>query len=309
MEQRVHAVVLNYNQGDAALRAYAELRRSRGIEVDVLVVDCASAAAERDALRGRIPAERLLLLDQNLGYAGGMNAGIHFWLERAPEVAILLVTPDARLADDAAHGLWRELASHPNTGVVGPVVVYQDQPRRIGAGVQIDERGRVSRLSEIRAATTYEVGSLDGCCLLLRPEAIRAVGGFDEAYFLYFEETDLCHRLRAAGWQVCVVPDVFIGHPKSHSSAAPHVYYYMARNTYLFRTRHFGVSTWRAGLDLARSTLHLTGIALAASVLPQHWHQARDRWRNCALQWRGAWAGTRDHLKRRYGAQGRTAAA
>ncbi|HEY0672861.1 MAG TPA: glycosyltransferase family 2 protein [Longimicrobiales bacterium] len=304
MQPRVHAVVLNYNQQAAALQAVAELGRSRDVDVDVLVVDCASAQADRAALQQHVTPDRLLLLPENRGYAGGMNAGIKFWLERAPEVPVMLVTPDARVAPEVAHGLFAALYTQPDVGVVGPLIVTQDMPRRVTAGGSIDGRGRVQPIAEVTGGEPYDVDWIDGCCMLLRPEALRAVHGFDEAYFLYYEETDLCVRLRQAGWRVRVVPSVSVLHPKARDSAPPHFYYYMARNGYRFRARHFGVGNFGVGLDLARSTLLLTSLALAATVLPQHWHQARDRWRNCRLQWRGVLAGTRDHLKGRYGARG-----
>jgi len=303
MHARVHAVVLNYNQQAAALQAVAELQQSHDVEVDVLVVDCASSAADCDALKRSVSPDRLLLLPENRGYAGGMNAGIEFWLERAPEVPVLLVTPDARVPENVAHALLDALYVDAKVGMVGPVIVQQEQPRHIVAGGTLDAAGRLTQSHEIRETHPYDVDWLDGCCILLKPQAIRDVGGFDEAYFLYYEETDLCRRMGKGGWHVQVVTSVFALHPKTRNSAPPHFYYYMARNGYRFRARHFGVSTLGAGVDLARSILLLTGIAIAATVLPPYWPQARDRWRNCLLQWRGAWAGTRDHVIGRYGAQ------
>ena len=303
MTTRVHAVVLNYNQLAETLRAMHELQAARDVDMDVLVVDCASAPADRTALTDQVPAERLLLLPENRGYAGGMNAGIRFWLERAPDVPVLLVTPDVRVAPDVPRGLLDAMQADPQVGAVGPVVVMQENPLRMSAGTTIDSKGRVQRIEALRADAPYDTASIDGCCMLLHPDALRAVQGFDEAYFLYYEETDLCVRLRAAGWQVRIAPGASVRHPKSRSSAPPHFYYYMARNGYRFRARHFHAGNVRVALDLARATLLHTSLAVAATLLPQHWHQARDRWRNAARQWRGALAGTRDHLKGRYGAR------
>lgn len=302
MSPRIHAVVLNYNSAAATLRAVSELKNSADVDVDVLVVDCASEPTDRALLEQRVGRERLLLLPENRGYAGGMNAGIAFWLERSPDTAILLVTPDAMLPPNAAALLLNELERDQKAGVVGPVVVYQEQPRKIAAGGAIDERGNVRPLTEITGNEPYDVDWLDGCCLLLRPAAIREVQ-FDEAYFLYYEETDLCLRMKQAGWHVRLVPSVSVLHPKSRSSAPPHYYYYMARNGYRFRARHFGVPTWRSALDLLRPAGLLTGIAVASLLLPNRWREARDRWRNCRLLWRGVVLGTRDHLRGSYGAQ------
>lgn len=303
MEPRVHAVVLNYNCADASLRARAELLQSTGCSVQVLVVDCASDAEDRKTLEQAVPAEELLLLDENRGYAGGMNAGINAWLERAPDVPVLLLTPDAHLPPDGAAKLLNTMNAEPRAGVVGPVVIYSESPRKIAAGGTVDARGRVQPLRELRADTPHDVDWLDGCCLLLRPEALRQVNGFDEDYFLYYEETDLCLRLRQHGWRVLLVPSVSVLHPKTASSAPPHYYYYMARNGYRFRARHFGVPAWRNGLELLKPAVQLTAIAAACTVLPSRWRELRDRWRNCRLVWRGIALGTRDHLRGSYGPQ------
>jgi GT2 family glycosyltransferase len=306
MIPRIHAVVLNYNSHEATLQAVAELQRSRDVIVDVLVVDCASAQTDRGVLERQISRDRLLLLSENRGYAGGMNAGIEFWLQREPETPVLLVTPDARVAEDVARALYDVLDADKRVGTVGPVVVQQEKPRHIVAGGILDARGRLTQSHVIEGAHPYNVDWLDGCCVLLRPEAIRETGGFDEQYFLYYEETDLCRRMQQAHWDVRLVPTIFVSHPKTRTSAAPHFFYYMTRNAYRFRAQHFGVGTLGVALDIARSTMWLTAIAIASTLLPQHWHEARDRWRNCLLQWRGVWAGTRDHLGGRYGARAAT---
>ena len=301
-DRRVCAVVLNYNQSAAACQAWDELKRSQGIDVDVLVVDAASAPRDRDELRSHVPADRLLLLAENLGYAGGMNAGIRFWHEHAPGAAILLVTPDARLPPDLALALWQALVADDTIGAVGPVVVYRESPPRIGAGGRVDpRRARVRLIPEVRATTPYDADWIEGCCIMLRPRALLDVGGFDEEYFLYFEEVDLCHRLRRAGWRVRVVPTARVRHPKASGRLPAHYYYYMTRNGYRFWARNFGTATGLAAMEPLRSTLWLGALALGSVLLPTRWREVPDRWRDWRLQLRGAWAGTRDHLRGRYG--------
>lgn len=304
MERRVAAVVLNYNQHAAACEAREELQRSRGIHVDVLVVDAASEANDRARLQASVPAGELLLLTENRGYAGGMNAGIEWWRQRAPDRPILLFTPDARIPDDVAAALWDELAADAGTGAVGPVIVYRDEPHtRIGAGGSIDARSaRIRLLPRIASPTPYDADWVEGCCMMLRPEAIRDVAGFDEEYFLYYEEIDLCERLRRAGWRVRVVPSVRVRHPKGPGQP-PHYYYYMTRNAYRFWAKHFGIGMPSASLQAVRSTAWLGVIAMRSLVVPTRWNEIRMRWRDWWLQLRGAWTGTRDHLRGRYGPQ------
>lgn len=303
MERRVNAVVLNYNQNEAARLAADELNRSRAIEVDVLVVDAASEAADREMLRQNVSRDRLLLLQENRGYASGMNAGISFWQARAPDTPILLVTPDCRVPEDVALALWQGLDAEETVGAAGPIVVYREAPRRrIGAGGRTDVRRRRIRLNaEIQAATPYDVDWIEGCCMLLRPQALEAVGGLDEDYFLYYEEVDLCQRLWRAGWRVRVVPTVYVRHPKATGQLPAHYYYYMTRNGYRFWAKNFGVRTVVLNVETVRATLWLAAVAIVSMLLPARWREVRSRWRDWWLQVRGAWAGTRDHLSGRYG--------
>ncbi len=300
---RIHAVVLNYNQHANAVRAMQSLRASAAVEVDVLVVDSGSAPADRDALRQSVPAERLLLLPANVGYAAGMNAGIRWWAQHDADAPVLLVTPDTLVGPDVAQGLHDALAADDAVGAVGPIVVYRREPHRlIGAGGALEpKRARIRLLREVPSQMPYDVDWIEGCCMLLRTRAVREVGGLDESYFLYFEEIDLCRRLTQAGWRVRVAPAVAVDHPKPAGHTPAHFFYYMTRNGYRFWAKNFGVPTSAAALETARSTVWLGVVALASLVLPSRWGEAGGRAREWWLQLRGALAGTRDHLRGLYG--------
>ncbi|MBW3554316.1 MAG: glycosyltransferase family 2 protein [Gemmatimonadetes bacterium] len=303
MNRRIEAVVLNYNDHEATLRAVEELKGSRGVRLDVLVVDAASREDHVAALRRAVPAERLLLLPRNRGYAAGMNAGMEFWRLEGSSAPILLLTPDARLDADAARRLVDALEADHGIGAAGPVVAYSGDPaERIGAGGEIlPGRARVRLIPQVRKPEPYDVDWIEGCCMVLRPEAVEAVGGFDEDYFLYFEEIDLCHRLWEAGWAVRVVPDASALHPKAAGQLPPHYFYYMTRNAYRFWRKNFGLGPWRPALETLRSTLWLGLLAVGAVLLPSRRAEARARGRDLRLQLAGAWAGTRDYLRSRTG--------
>lgn len=303
MARRVHAVVLNYNQAEAALQAVAELGRAQGVDVDVLVVDAASNADDVARLRRGVSPERLLLLPANLGYAGGMNAGMRFWRDADAGVPVLLATPDARVGEDVVARLLDVLESDPGVAAAGPVVVYSRGPRpRIGAGGALDPRhARIRLLPEARSAEPYDVDWIEGCCMLLRPEAVESVGGLDEAYFLYYEEIDLCHRLVTAGWRVRVAPGASVLHPKRPGGQPKHYFYYMTRNGYRFWRRNFGLPGRRQAVTTLHATLWHALLAAGSLVLPGRWNEAPARVRDLWFQAVGAWSGTRDHLRGRYG--------
>ncbi|HUG40846.1 MAG TPA: glycosyltransferase family 2 protein [Longimicrobiales bacterium] len=305
MARRIEAVVLNHDDHEATLRAVRELAGSRGVRVDVLVVDAASRPDDVAALRRAVDPDRLLALPENRGYAGGMNAGLAFWRREGAGAPVLLLTPDARVDGDAARRLLDALEAGGRVGAVGPVVAYSTDPAgRIGAGGDIlPGRARVRLSTRVRRPDPYDVDWIEGCCMLLRPGAVEAVGGFDEAYFLYFEEIDLCHRLREAGWSVRVVPGAAVLHPKAAGGLPPRYFYYMTRNAYRFWRKNFGLGPWRPALESLRATLWLGIVALGAVLLPTRWSQARARLRDFRRQLGGAWAGTVDSLRSRTGAR------
>jgi GT2 family glycosyltransferase len=250
-------VVLHWRSPDTALRAVRSLNRSRGVRLRVLVVENGSGDGSGKRLRdGLDGAAELLELPGNLGYAGGMNAGIRWWRGRTQAPFILLVTQDMTLQEDAVSHLLAAAREQPGLAAVGPVTWLQDPPDRIfSAGGWIDEKrlrfGQHRTLGE-----SAVVDWLNGCCLLLRTEALADVGLLDERYFLYLEEVDLCRRLTEAGWDVAVATEARARQERPLVPGA-HYAYYMARNQYRFWRTHAGASSIRVALRLAVNLMGL----------------------------------------------------
>lgn len=299
----VLAVVLNWRAYDETVGCAEAALASSDAAVRLLVVDGASPDGSGERLAERFGAERVLRLPENRGYAGGMNAGLERWLARdGPEYAVLL-TQDARLAPTALARMVDAMERTPSAAIVGPVVRERGAAGRIlSAGRVLEPRSaRERHLPRPRSGTPYAVDGVDGCCMLLRRSAVRELGGFDPRYFMYFEETDLCQRARDRGWTVLVAPDAGARHSAGPLARPPYYYYYMARNRLLFWRENFGLGLVRAGSTTARATLGIAGSALKAAVLPRRRHEGRARLRQLGRQVRGALAGTRDHLRGRYG--------
>lgn len=235
---------------------------------------------------------RFLGLPHNTGYAGGMNAGLAHPAGGGAKY-VLLLTPDALVGPDTIAGLVAALEADPGAAVAGPVVVYRGGAERlVGAGGAIDPRRvRAPLHRSVRGEEPYPVDWIDGCCMLLRREAVAAVGGFDERYFLYFEETDLCARLGQAGWRVLLVPGAEVLHEKL-GSPPPHYYFYMNRNRYLFWQKNFGVHPARVALSAAAETSRLAASWLLSLLLPSRTHRRADDRERLTLQLHGLTKGT-----------------
>jgi GT2 family glycosyltransferase len=235
-------VVLNYYGRDDTLPCVASIVDGSP-EATVLIVDNGSFDGTLEAVRQRWPQVSVDQSPDNLGFAGGMNRGIDWALERgAATITVLnndtVVPPGvlASLADTAAAGV-----------AVSPEVRYAAEGRVwFGGGVVDVETGLARHLSEPEIARRFpkdslrSVESLAGCCLTASAAVWRHVGGFDERYFLVFEDADWSMRARARGVDLVVDPRVHLEHAVSASFTGHRAVlglYYYARNGLLFGGR------------------------------------------------------------------------
>ncbi|MEP6981995.1 MAG: glycosyltransferase family 2 protein, partial [Nakamurella sp.] len=169
----------------------------------------------------------------NLGFGGGANAGA---AALPPGVEwVIVCNPDLVFAPGAVDDLWAAVDRWPRAGALGPQLrtpegtVYpsaRELPslvRGIGHAVfgwwwPTNPWTKAYRRDH-EAPTERTAGWLSGACLLLRREAFASVGGFDERYFMYFEDVDLGERLARAGWQNVYVPSSVATHIGGHSTS------------------------------------------------------------------------------------------
>lgn len=294
----IFVVALTRNGAPTVTRGIESVLASEGVTVDFVVVDNASTDGSGERLARRFGEEHVLRIAANTGYTGGMNAGIARWRERGGESHLLLMTQDMTLDPSALGRMLAALRANPGAGLAGPLVLYRDDAERVfSAGGRIEpRRARSYQLRELAGHATYPVDWIDGCCMLIRPEVIEAIGGLDDRYFIYFEETDFCRRAGAAGWSILLVPEARAWQEKD-TIPAPYYFYFMARNRYLFWRKNYGVGGAVVALTLARE---LAGLAKGV-VLPPG-----GRSRSLALRWllrhaRGTMLGTRDYVRGRFG--------
>jgi N-acetylglucosaminyl-diphospho-decaprenol L-rhamnosyltransferase len=200
----------------------------------LVVVD--NASPEIDQVRAVVlPRDaRLIESPQNLGYGAAMNRGV---AELPASVRwVLLSNPDVVLHDDALDELIAGGESRADAGAVGPRVLQVDgtvypSARRLpslrnGIGHALFARAipsnrwtRRYQADELPDDTPRDAGWLSGSCLLVRRAAFDAVGGFDEGYFMYFEDVDLGARLVEAGFVNLYWPSAVVTHSGAHSTA------------------------------------------------------------------------------------------
>ncbi len=216
----------------------------------VIVIDNGSADGSVELIRARFPAVTLLPTDANLGFAKAANIGIAHALARGAD-AVLLLNNDTTVAPDTVARLAEQLASSEQIGVLSAKIFLTDQPGQLWSvgGVYCNHNAIDLGAGELDQGQ-YDHAQLDfvyGCAMLLSARMLYAVGGFDERFFMYYEDVDLCLRAGAAGFQVALAPAAHVWHLGSRStSAKPGLkLYYEARSRQLFYAKHLsGPERW-----------------------------------------------------------------
>jgi len=246
----VSVIVASHNT-----RAYLErCLRLLGESHEVIVVDTQSSDGSRELVRDRFPHVRLVELDANPGYGGALNRGIAIASGRY----LLLMNGDAWPQEGAVQRLVSFADGEPRAGVVGPRLANPDgtlQPSVRGfptlwrlATEYLFLRWLApgSRLLNAFYGAGFDHRSqrdaefLVGAVLLARRELLDEIGGFDERFFMFNEEVDLCRRTRAAGWRVVFWPEAVFVHVGGGSTAAawPQMYREQLRSHLLFLDKY-----------------------------------------------------------------------
>ncbi len=229
----VSAVLVTYNSGPVLRDALQSLADDlAGYAWEAVVVDNASSDTDRVVAGAFAPRVRVLANRENVGFARGVNQGIA--ASTAP--LVLIMNPDCRLIAGAFAQMTRELAQARTAAIVAPRILNADGTvqgnargdpdmltgifgraaflRRLLPGLTVSRRNVVDDAD----GTARTVDWVSGACMLARRDALADVGGFDERYFLYWEDADLCRRLRSRGYIVRYAPFATAVHQGGHSS-------------------------------------------------------------------------------------------
>ena len=263
-------VVVTYNSASDISPLIDDLRTAAlDRPMRIIVVDNQSS----DGTAGIVQAHtdiRLIESKENLGYSGGINAGLPFV---GPCDTVLILNPDLRLAPDTVTCLLEALGDD-RIGAVVPLMLDEDgatfpslrrEPsltRAIGdAFLGSRFRGRPRFLSEIdlRPKSYIKVHDVDwaaGAALLVPAAVVREVGDWNEEFFLYSEETDYCRRIRDRGHRIRFEPSAVVQHRGGGSGTSPALMTLMAVNRVRYVERHHGrvySAVFRAVVALAEA--------------------------------------------------------
>jgi hypothetical protein len=292
----VSVIVVNWNLKEFLEGCLDSIEAFRGsLDVEVIVVDNASADGSQQMVKSRFPGVKLIENSDNAGFSRANNQAIDLAAGRY----FFLLNNDALLFEHSLPRLVEFMDSHPRVGICGPRVVNEDMT------LQIRSKGRYPSVGTAlghfflpaslqqhgqRPRGFYEfkddlqsrpVDWVSGCALMARREAVAQVGMLDADVFMYCEDVDWCYRMRRAGWQVYYVP-------------AATVLHYMGRSMKKQKGRKVGAH--KAGLVAFYSKYHGRGsAALFKAVLWAGYGVQALGWLVDAVRGRGAGL---DKLKR-----------
>ena len=296
-EKSVVAVVLNYRRPADTIDCIGSLQRTEGLKPEIIVVDNGSDDGSAERIAESFPAMQLIRNRSNLGYAGGNNVGIRDALKRGAEF-VLVINNDCTIAPDAL-GRMVGAAHARGAGIVSPKVYDFFKPEIIqyagyrnihllAQGLPVGEGERDEGQYEREA----EMSAAPGCALLLSRRLLESVGLFDELFFAYSEELDLCRRALDAGYHILFVPSAHVWHRKAAtlSPRSPEYTYYLTRGRLIYARKHLG---WSAFL-----LVFLPYFVVAKMIKPAVVFALLGRPRNISALLSAVWWNVRNRLSR-----------
>jgi GT2 family glycosyltransferase len=228
---RLSVVIVNYRQWDETEKLVRHLQTSTSIKngaAEIVIVDNHSPTHPIIKRLRRQPNLSLRRWPNNRGFARAVNEGCRLsqgdWF--------LLLNPDTSPSEEFLDGVAALLDRlEPNAGIVGFHLRNSDGSRQLSAGPFPTLLSTLARLVLPRSRRKYHmlrsqqrcrVAWVTGCCLLLRGDCLRDLGGLDEEFFLYYEDVDLCRRAQERGWSVWYEPNLtIVHHDPLHQRAVP----------------------------------------------------------------------------------------
>jgi GT2 family glycosyltransferase len=230
----VSLVIVNWNTKDLVLKCIKSAIETGGAcAQEIIVVDNASGDDSVDAIKRDYPDVIVIRNEKNYGFARANNIGI----KKSKGRYVCLVNSDVQVLGRTIGYLIDYMDKTPNAGIVGPKILWpdmtlQDSCRKFPTlWTKLCETVALNRIFPRSTVFSGEhmqffahdqvkkVDSLAGCFMMIRQTALKEVGLFDEQYFIYSEETDLCKRFSESGWDIVFLPEVSVVHHHAASTA------------------------------------------------------------------------------------------
>jgi N-acetylglucosaminyl-diphospho-decaprenol L-rhamnosyltransferase len=255
-------VIVNHDAGNEVVRCVRSVYESAGeISLQVLVVDNQSRDGSPDAVEAAFPQVRVMRNDANRGFPAAANQG----MQASRSDFVFLINPDAEVTAGTLEGFLKVARDHPRAGAIGALTRTPDgtiypsarlvPSLLLGLGHTMlapfwpdNPWSRRYRLADWDRSRERAIDWVSGSSVLLRRAALDEVGVFDERYFMYVEDMDLCTRLRKAGWEVWFSPQLEVMHIGATATAGQRrMTLEHSKSIYTYFVKHQSPG-WRAAL-------------------------------------------------------------
>jgi GT2 family glycosyltransferase len=242
-------VIVNYASWPLTLRCLGSLYATGYEDFEVVVVN-----NDRPEPPEIVHPARVIRNKENLGFARACNQGI----SASSGELVVLVNPDALVEQSFFRRVEAFFAENPSVGVAGPRVLDADGRVQLSARRELSPvsglLGRTSLLTRLFPSNTLvkkqfpavteltgptAVDWVSGACMVVRRRALEQIGPLDERFFMYFEDADLCRRVREAGWSVYYLPEVQVTHQVGGSTRSrPRAIWDLHKSAFLYHRKH-----------------------------------------------------------------------
>lgn len=227
-------IIVNYNVKEFLKNLLASIKKaSKNLSTEIIVVDNASDDGSVEMIKDKFPEIILIENKINIGFGKANNQGLAI----AKGNFILLINPDTLVAEDTFVKMIEFFNSHPEVGMAGCKILNPDGTLQLAcrrsfpgpwtAFTKVTGLSSLFPKSKLFARynltyldenQTYEVDAISGSFMMMRKEVFEKVGGFDEQFFMYGEDLDLCYRIQKAGYKIFYVHSTQIIHYKGEST-------------------------------------------------------------------------------------------
>lgn len=290
---RVSAVILNYNLAAYTIECVRSLQRVAYPSLETLVLDNASTGDDAGQISAAVPGVQVRSAAHNTGYTGGINAGVRWAMEGAPDY-ILVLNPDTEVQPDFLGYLVGAMETHPRAAVACGTIYTSHRPQEVWyaggrmfpwRGLAVHE-GKGTILPPEALGEPRPVTFVTGCLALYRASALERIGGQDERFFLYLDDIEMSARITRKGFGLLYVPKAVIRHHVKGEAENPFKLYYSVRNRLLL------IRTAFSGLPRLTASLYFAAVIGAKMLV---WLVANREF------FRAAAMGMEDYLRGRFG--------
>lgn len=228
----ISIILVNYNGTSFLNECLSSIEQFTGIfAVEVIIVDNFSTDNSTKNIKDNFPSSILFCSQVNLGFGKANNLAA----KHSHGKHLLFLNTDTILTENMPQILSDYLTQNQDVGVISPRITFRDGSYQLSCGklpnlaIELLDKIRYGldqkwhhifeNLYNKQHSTIQEMGWLTGACLMMRRDVFEQLGGFDESFFMYFEDKDICKRVHEAGWKVVYYPKTSLIHLLGGSSA------------------------------------------------------------------------------------------